>query len=110
LLADPFLLPNMGALPSPRWLRAGEQDEPLVIFGDLRCGRRDFHRAAHRSSALARLAREFYLPNRMDEGYGLSADGVKNCLKNSRRRFCSPWTAARLRLKQSNRLPCAALM
>ena len=24
---------------------------------------------------------EFYLPNRMDEGYGLSADGVENCLK-----------------------------
>src|SRR5208283_2862440 len=22
-----------------------------------------------------------YLPNRMDEGYGLSADGVENCLK-----------------------------
>jgi single-stranded-DNA-specific exonuclease len=24
---------------------------------------------------------DFYLPNRMDEGYGLSADGVENCLK-----------------------------
>ncbi len=24
---------------------------------------------------------EFYLPNRMEEGYGLSADGVENCLK-----------------------------
>ena len=24
---------------------------------------------------------DFYLPNRMDEGYGLSPDGVENCLK-----------------------------
>src|ERR1019366_214668 len=24
---------------------------------------------------------DFYLPKRMDEGYGLSADGVENCLK-----------------------------
>ena len=24
---------------------------------------------------------DFYLPNRMDEGYGLSVDGVENCLK-----------------------------
>ena len=24
---------------------------------------------------------EFYLPHRMDEGYGLSQDGVENCLQ-----------------------------
>jgi single-stranded-DNA-specific exonuclease len=27
------------------------------------------------------LKADFYLPHRMDEGYGLSADGVENCLK-----------------------------
>jgi single-stranded-DNA-specific exonuclease len=78
-LADPFLLPNMNAA-IERLLRAREQNEPLVIFGDYDVD------GITSTALLVEVLRalgwkvDFYLPNRMDEGYGLSADGVKNCL------------------------------
>jgi single-stranded-DNA-specific exonuclease len=79
-LADPFLLPNMEAAVK-RLLRAREQNEPLVIFGDYDVD------GVTSTTLLLEVLRplgwrvDFYLPNRMDEGYGLSADGVENCLK-----------------------------
>jgi single-stranded-DNA-specific exonuclease len=79
-LADPFLLPNMDKAVE-RLLRVREQNEPLVIFGDY-----DVDGVAS-SALLVEVLRglgwrvEFYLPNRMEEGYGLSAEGVENCLK-----------------------------
>lgn len=79
-LADPFLLPAMAAAVE-RLLRAREQNEPLVIFGDY-----DVDGVTSTALLLGVLHAlgwkvDFYLPNRMDEGYGLSADGVENCLK-----------------------------
>jgi single-stranded-DNA-specific exonuclease len=79
-LADPFLLPNMDAAVA-RLLRAHECDEPLVIFGDY-----DVDGVTSTALILEVLRRlgwraDAYLPNRMDEGYGLSRDGVENCLK-----------------------------
>jgi single-stranded-DNA-specific exonuclease len=79
-LADPFLLPNMDKAVG-RLLRAREQNEPLVIFGDYDVD------GVTSTALLTEVLRElgwgvnFYLPSRMDEGYGLSADGVENCLK-----------------------------
>ena len=79
-LADPFLLPNM-AVAVGRLFRAREQNEPLVIFGDYDVD------GVTSTALLVEVLRplgwkaDFYLPNRMDEGYGLSADGVENCLK-----------------------------
>jgi single-stranded-DNA-specific exonuclease len=79
-LADPFLLPDMAAAIG-RLLRAREKNEPLVIFGDYDVD------GVTSTALLLEVLRplgwrvDFYLPNRMDEGYGLSADGVKNCLK-----------------------------
>jgi single-stranded-DNA-specific exonuclease len=79
-LADPFLLPNMAAAVE-RLLRAREQNESLVIFGDYDVD------GVTSTALLVEVLRalgwkvDFYLPNRMDEGYGLSADGVENCLK-----------------------------
>jgi single-stranded-DNA-specific exonuclease len=78
-LADPFLLPDMDAAVA-RLFRAREQNEPLVIFGDY-----DVDGVTSTALLLEVLRSlgwrvEFYLPNRMDEGYGLSADGVENCL------------------------------
>ena len=79
-LADPFLLPNMAAAVE-RLFRTREQNEPLVIFGDYDVD------GVTSTALLTEVLRalgwrvEFYLPNRMDEGYGLSADGVENCLK-----------------------------
>jgi single-stranded-DNA-specific exonuclease len=79
-LADPFLLPNMNTAVE-RLLRAREQNEPLVIFGDYDV---DGVTSTALSLEVLRafgLKADFYLPHRMDEGYGLSADGVENCLK-----------------------------
>ena len=79
-LADPFLLPNM-ATAVERLLRAREQNEPIVIFGDYDVD------GVTSTALLTEVLRtlgwtvDFYLPSRMDEGYGLSADGVENCLK-----------------------------
>jgi len=79
-LADPFLLPNMEKAVE-RLFRAREQNEPLVIFGDYDVD------GVTSTALLTEVLRElgwrveFYLPHRMDEGYGLSADGVENCLK-----------------------------
>jgi len=79
-LADPFLLPNMDAAVA-RLLLAREREEPLVIFGDYDVD------GVTSSTILLEVLRalgwsaEAYLPNRMDEGYGLSREGVENCLK-----------------------------
>jgi single-stranded-DNA-specific exonuclease len=79
-LADPFLLPNM-ATAVERLLRAREREEALVVFGDY-----DVDGVTSTALLLEVLQKlgwmvHSYLPNRMDEGYGLSQDGVENCLK-----------------------------
>ena len=79
-LGDPFLLPNLAAAVE-RLFRARQQNEPLVIFGDYDVD------GVTSTAILIEVLRplgwqvDFYLPNRMDEGYGLSQDGVENCLK-----------------------------
>jgi single-stranded-DNA-specific exonuclease len=79
-LADPFLLPDM-APAVERLFQARQKQEPLVIFGDYDVD------GVTSTALLLEVLRplgwqaDFYLPNRMDEGYGLSADGVENCLK-----------------------------
>lgn len=79
-LADPFLLPDMEKA-LDRLFKAREQGEMLVIFGDYDVD------GVTATALLLEVLRplgwraEFYLPNRMEEGYGLSADGVENCLK-----------------------------
>lgn len=79
-LADPFLIPNMSAAVE-RLLRARELGEQVVIFGDY-----DVDGVTSTSllrEALSKLGWrvEHYLPHRMEEGYGLSQDGVENCLR-----------------------------
>ena len=79
-LADPFLLPNMKTAVE-RLLLAHERAEPIVIFGDYDVD------GVTSTTLLLEVLRQLgwradaYLPNRMDEGYGLSRDGVENCLK-----------------------------
>jgi single-stranded-DNA-specific exonuclease len=79
-LADPFLLPDMAAAVDRLW-RARERGEPLVIFGDYDVD------GVTSTALLLEVLRplgwqvNFYLPHRMDEGYGLSQDAVENCLK-----------------------------
>ena len=89
--------------------RAREQNEPLVIFGDYDVD------GVTSTALLLEVLRplgwqvDFYLPNRMDEGYGLSADGVENCLKKfPTSRCCSPWIVVRLPWKPSPGFATAA--
>jgi single-stranded-DNA-specific exonuclease len=79
-LGDPFLLPDM-AQAVDRLFQARERAESIVIFGDY-----DVDGVTSTTLLLEVLGRlgwcvHAYLPNRMDEGYGLSRDGVENCLK-----------------------------
>lgn len=79
-LADPFLLPNMKTAVD-RLLRARERAEPLVIFGDYDVdGVTSTALLVEALGALGWVVHS-YLPHRLDEGYGLSQDGVENCLK-----------------------------
>lgn len=79
-LANPFLIPDMDVAVA-RLLQARERREPLVIFGDY-----DVDGVASTALLLEVFKRlglraSHYLPNRMDEGYGLTRDGAENCLK-----------------------------
>ncbi|MEO6183257.1 MAG: single-stranded-DNA-specific exonuclease RecJ [Verrucomicrobiota bacterium] len=83
MLADPFLLPNMSAAVD-RLLLARAQNELVVIFGDY-----DVDGVTSATLLIQTLRAlgwkvEAYLPHRLDEGYGLSQDGVENCLAKFR--------------------------
>lgn len=79
-LSDPFLLPDMDKAVE-RLFHARAQPERLVIFGDYDVD------GVTATALLIEVLRplgwrvDFYLPNRMEEGYGLSSDGVENCLR-----------------------------
>ncbi len=82
-LSDPFLLPAMDAAVG-RILAAFERRERVVLFGDY---------DVDGVSSLALLKRLFraydaeaaaFLPHRVDEGYGLSAEGVARCVEEHR--------------------------
>jgi single-stranded-DNA-specific exonuclease len=79
-LADPFLLPGM-ATAVDRLYRARASGERIVVFGDY-----DVDGVTSTTLLLAVFERlgwvaNHYLPNRMDEGYGLSREAVENCLR-----------------------------
>jgi single-stranded-DNA-specific exonuclease len=79
-LADPFLLPNMGAAVDRLFVARANRDA-LVIFGDYDVD--GVSATALLTEALRRLGWcvEFYLPHRLEEGYGLSMGVVENCLR-----------------------------
>ena len=82
-LRDPFELPDMA--PAIERLRAGiANHERIVIYGDYDVD------GVTASALLVNVLRaagatvENFLPNRMDEGYGLSEDGLARCRKGCR--------------------------
>jgi len=79
-LRDPFLLPDM-AKAVDRLYAARERKELVVIFGDYDVD--GVTSTTLLSESLSQLGWqvEAYLPHRMDEGYGLSPEGVENCLQ-----------------------------
>jgi single-stranded-DNA-specific exonuclease len=79
-LSDPFRLPNMAAAVDRLW-RARQGREPIVVFGDY-----DVDGVTATALLLEVLGGlgwnvTFYLPHRMDEGYGLSQEAAENCLR-----------------------------
>jgi single-stranded-DNA-specific exonuclease len=78
-LSDPFLLPNMGAAVE-RILSAIVRGERIVLYGDYDVD------GVTSLALLTRLLRAFgakpacFLPMRVDEGYGMSPDGVARCV------------------------------
>lgn len=79
-LADPFLLPDMDKAVA-RLMRAREFGESLVIFGDYDVDGVTSTTILRQVLHALGIQVNAYLPHRMDEGYGLSQDGVENCLK-----------------------------
>ena len=82
-LSDPFLLTDLRRA-SERLLEAVARQERIVIFGDYDVD------GITSSALLWRLLRrlgaqvETFLPLRMEEGYGLSQDGVERCVEMHR--------------------------
>lgn len=82
-LSDPFLLPKMGAAVT-RVLRTIDGRERVVLFGDYDVD------GVTSLALLAEMLRsygaapELFLPLRMEEGYGLSAESVDRCLERHR--------------------------
>ena len=78
-LADPFLLLDMRKAVDRLW-EAREAGEALVLFGDYDVD------GVTATTLLSEVLRDLgwnvghYLPHRFDEGYGLSEEGVENCL------------------------------
>jgi len=78
-LADPFALPDMAAA-TDRILDAIKRKEKITIYGDYDVD------GVTSSALLARVLNAAgatvtnFLPHRMDEGYGLSVDGIERCL------------------------------
>jgi single-stranded-DNA-specific exonuclease len=78
-LSDPFLLPQMHAAVS-RILEALDRRERIVLFGDYDVdGVTSLTLLAEVLGAYGR-APELFLPLRMEEGYGLSPEGVERCI------------------------------
>lgn len=79
-LGDPFELPDMETA-TRRLFQARANREPVVVFGDYDVD------GVTATALLLEFLRDHgwivaaYLPHRLDEGYGLSPDGVDNCLE-----------------------------
>ena len=85
-LSDPFLLPNMAAA-ATRVLRAIDGRERIVLFGDYDVD------GVTSLALLAEMIRsygsapELFLPLRMEEGYGMSAESIDRCQEQHRPRL-----------------------
>ena len=79
-LSDPFLVPGV-AQAVDRIFQAIDRKERIVLYGDYDVD------GVTSLAMLARILRAYgaesaqFLPHRIDEGYGLSAEGVNRCLQ-----------------------------
>ena len=79
-LSDPFELPNMMAA-AQRILQAVERKEHVILYGDYDVdGVTSMAQIALALRAYG-LQPGLFLPHRMDEGYGLTMDGLARCME-----------------------------
>ena len=79
-LADPFKLPDMAAAVD-RIFDAIKRKQRIVIYGDYDVDGVTSSALLIRVLRAAGAAVDNFLPHRMDEGYGLSVDGIERCLR-----------------------------
>lgn len=77
-LSDPFLLPQMQAAVD-RILRALDRRERIVLYGDYDVDGVTSLALLHEMLLAYGAAPALFLPSRMEEGYGLSAEGIERC-------------------------------
>jgi len=82
-LSDPFLLPNMEAAIT-RILAALDRREPIALYGDYDVDGVTSLALFTKMLRAAGADPKPFLPLRMDEGYGLTPDGVKRCVETHR--------------------------
>jgi len=81
-LTDPFLLPDMRPAVE-RLASARARQEPVVIFGDYDVDGVTSTALLHEVLTALGWTVSHYLPSRLDEGYGLSEEAVRNCFEDS---------------------------
>src|SRR5712691_10582425 len=77
-LSDPFLLPNMRAAVD-RILRAIADRERIVLYGDYDVDGVTSLALLNEMLCAYGAAPALFLPSRMEEGYGLSTEGIERC-------------------------------
>ncbi len=77
-LSDPFLLPHMRAAVD-RILRAISDQERIVLYGDYDVDGVTSLALLNEMLCAYGVAPALFLPSRMEEGYGLSAEGIERC-------------------------------
>jgi single-stranded-DNA-specific exonuclease len=82
-LHDPFELPQM-SVAVDRVLQAIKKQERVVIYGDYDVDGVTSSALLSRVLLAAGVVVDNFLPQRMDEGYGLSREGLARCLKKSK--------------------------
>ena len=82
-LRDPFELPNMSSAVD-RLLQAVANQERIVVYGDYDVDGVTSTALLLRVLLEAGARVDNFLPHRMDEGYGLSHDGLARCLKENK--------------------------
>ena len=77
-LSDPFLLPDMLAAVE-RILRAITDGERIVLYGDYDVDGVTSLALLNEMLCAYGVVPALFLPSRMEEGYGLSAEGIERC-------------------------------
>lgn len=79
-LSDPFALPEMQAAVE-RLLAAVDRKEKVILYGDYDVDGVTSMAMLHLTLREYGLETDLFLPHRMEEGYGMSGDGIARCFE-----------------------------